>query len=160
MIFPTTFILALFLTGTQIARAVPQPCGNFIEPESSTLDGQYNLVVPAPVQTTFKAVYNPIYDIATDSLDIVACSELATRYPTFGNVPLFPHIGGAPNTTYNSPNCGAIWKLTNTANNRSIFFTGIDDSSGFDLSLTTFVGMGGTTATGSIEVEATIVFHV
>jgi hypothetical protein len=158
MIFPTTFILALFLT--QIARAVPQPCGDFISPESSTPDGQYNLVVPAPVQATFKAVYNNIYDNPNETLNDVACSELVTKYPTFGKVPLFPNIGGAPNTTFNSKNCGAIWKLTNTAKKVSIHFVGIDDSSGFDLSLEAFVELGGKTAQGSVEIEAEIVAHL
>jgi hypothetical protein len=37
-------------------RAVPQPCGDFISPESSTSDGQHNLVVPAPVQATYKVI--------------------------------------------------------------------------------------------------------
>ena len=158
MIFPATFILALFFA--QIARSVPQPCSDFIPPKSSTPGVQNNLAVPAPVRATFKAVYNQIYDNPSESVNDVACSELVTRYPTFGKVPLFPTIGGAPNTTYNSPNCGAIWRIINPANGVTIYFTGIDDSSGFDLSLESFVKIGGSTATGSVEVEADIVLHI
>ena len=155
MIFPTTFILTLFFA--QIARSVPRTCGDSISPKFSTSDGQYNLAVPAPVRATFKAVYNQVYDNPSESLNNVACSELVTTYPTFGKVPLFPNIGGAPNTTFNSPNCGAFWRITNLANGATIYFTGIDSSSGFDLSLEAFVSIGGSTATGSVEVEAEIV---
>jgi hypothetical protein len=158
MIFPITFILTLFFA--HIARSVPQPCGDSILPKSSTPDGQYNLAVPAPVRASYKAVYNQIYDNPSESVNDVACSELVTRYPTFGKVPLFPTIGGAPNTTYNSPNCGAIWRIINPNNNATIYFTGIDSSSGFDLSLESFVKIGGSTVTGSVEVEAEIVLHI
>jgi Cerato-platanin len=158
MIFPTTFILTLFFA--QIARSVPQACGDSIPPKSSTRDGQYNLAVPAPVRATFKAVYNPIYDNPSESVNNVACSELVTRYPTFGDVPLFPTIGGAINTTYNSPNCGAVWRIINPASGVTIYFLGIDDSSSLDLSLESFVKIGGSTATGSVEVEADIVWHI
>ena len=159
MIFPTTVILAVFLT--QIARAVPQPCGDFISSGSSTLNGWYNLVVPAHVENMFEAVYNPVYDNSSQTLNNVACSKLASTYPEFGDIPLFPNIGGAPNTTYNSKNCGAIWKLTNAANSDLlIFFIGIDDSSSFDLSLEAFKAIGGNTGEGSVKIEAEIVGHV
>ena len=155
MIFPATFILALFFA--QIARSVPQPCSDFILPKSSTPGVQYNLAVPAPVRATLPAVYNQAYDNPSETLYNVACSELVTIYPTFGRVPLFPNIGGAPNTTFNSRNCGAIWKITNKATGVWIHFMGIDSSRGFDLSLKAFVEIGGSTATGCVEVEAEIV---
>ena len=144
MIFPITFILTLFLT--QIARAVGH------DPFFRRL-----LLILVHVQATFKATYNPIYDSADETLNDVACSQLFATYMMFGMVPLFPFIGGAPNTTYNSPNCGAIWKVTNPENGAAIYFTGIDYSSGFDLSLETFVVIGGSTEKGSVEVEAEIV---
>jgi Cerato-platanin len=150
MIFPTTFILTLFLT--QIARA-DVAVGH--DPFFRCL-----LLILVRVQATYKAVYNPVYDNATETLNDVACSELVTTFPMFGMVPFFPLIGGAPNTTYNSPNCGAIWKITNPANSAAIYFIGIDYSIGFDLSLETFLGIGGSTETGSVEVEAEIVAHL
>lgn len=154
MIFPTTFIVTLFLT--QIARAVPQGCGYPISP--STPEGQFHFDDPVVYYT---AVYNPVYDNSSQSLNDVACSELASIYPEFGEVPLFPNIGGAPNTTYNSENCGAIWKITNFENNDlSIYFISIDDAENFDLSLEAFKAVGGDTDTGSLKIEAEIVGHI
>ena len=151
MILLTTLIATLFLT--QIARAVPQACRYPISPE-----GQFHFEDPVEYYT---AVYNPVYDNSSQTLDDVACSELASIYPEFGDVPLFPNIGGAPNTTYNSTNCGAIWKITNFEDNDlSIYFISIDDASDFDLSLEAFKAVGGDTATGSLKIEAEIVGHI
>jgi len=132
MIFPTTFILSFFLT--QIARAAPQ----------TTFTGE--------------AVFNNIYDKPYESLDDVACSELASKYPTFEDIPYFPYIGGAPYTTYNSGNCGAIWKIK--ANDKWIHFVGIDDAGGFDLSWAAFEKLGGDAGIGHVDVEAEIVGYI
>jgi hypothetical protein len=155
MIFPTTFIVALFLA--HIARAAPQACHDPITYESSsTLDGQYNLAGPGPVIPTYKAFYNSVYDNGNNPLTLVACSTL--KFPHFKNVPLFPNIGAAPNTTFGSKKCGAIWKITNKANKESIHFTAIDDATaGFVLSLEAYEKLGGKLATGHVDVEAQIV---
>ncbi|KAF9484938.1 elicting plant response protein [Pholiota conissans] len=79
--------------------------------------------------------YDTIYDNASKSLAVVACSDgsngLLTRgFTTFGSLPSFPNIGGAPAVTgWNSPACGSCWKLTfknAQGASRSIFVTAID----------------------------------
>lgn len=112
------------------------------------------------MQTTFigEAVYNNIYDKSYESVNDVACSELASKYPKFGDIPDFPYIGGAPYTTYGSADCGAIWKIT--ANGEWIYFVGVDASSGFDLSWEAFEELGGNAGIGHVDVEARIVGHI
>ncbi|KAJ7284918.1 immunomodulatory protein [Mycena rebaudengoi] len=64
--------------------------------------------------------YDEHYDVASNSLDIVACSDgthgLETLgYTTFGSLPNFPFIGAASAIAgWNSPQCGTCWKLTYT----------------------------------------------
>lgn len=64
--------------------------------------------------------YDTAYDNPTGSLSTVACSDgsngmLTRGFTTFGSLPKFPHIGGAPSITgWNSPNCGTCWNLTYT----------------------------------------------
>ena len=64
--------------------------------------------------------YDPTYDNSGQSLATVACSDgsngLLTRgFTTFGSLPRFPHIGGAPAVTgWNSLACGTCWELTYT----------------------------------------------
>jgi Cerato-platanin len=84
------------------------------------------------VQEQYLAVYNYIYDNPSRSLKGLACANLITIYPKLVNVPGFPFIGGAPNTSHGSPNCGACWKVTNVENNMSIHFTSIDDTDSDD----------------------------
>ncbi|KAF5324570.1 hypothetical protein D9611_004157 [Ephemerocybe angulata] len=70
--------------------------------------------------------YDPVYDNSGQSLSTVACSDgsngLLTRgFSTFGSLPRFPRIGGAPAVTgWNSPACGTCWELayTNSAGTR------------------------------------------
>jgi len=151
MIYLTTFILALSVT--QIARALPQGCRDPVLPDSSAPDGQF-VVGPGPVIPTYKVVYNPVYDNPHQTLNDVACSELSSQFSQFHDIPTFPAIGGAPNTTFNSPNCGACWKVTNKANGKSTHFVGIDASSGFDFSEETFTKLGGSIGAGSFEATA------
>ena len=158
MIFPTTFILTLFLA--PIARAVPQPCYDSISPGSSAPNGQHNLVGPGPVIPAYKAVYNPIYDTPTESLDDVACSNLHKKYPEFIDIPFFPFIGGAFNTSFDSTHCGAIWNISNTITGKHIRFVSIDSSSAFDLSEHAFLAVGGNLSAGSVEVHAKIVGYI
>lgn len=64
--------------------------------------------------------FDPVYDNKNQSLATVACSNgsnglLTKGFTTFGSLPKFPFIGGAPAITgFNSPNCGTCWKLTFT----------------------------------------------
>jgi len=157
MIFPTTLILALFLA--PIAQAVPQPCHDSVFPGSTPV-GQYSLGGPQPLVATYKAVYNPIYDNPTDSLNGVACSNIEPHYPEFHDIPFFPFVGGGINTTYNSQNCGAIWRIRNFVTGQHIHFVSIDSSSSFDLSEHAFLALGGQISAGSVIVDATLVGHI
>lgn len=63
--------------------------------------------------------YDEAYDSASGSLSDTSCSDgsngLAKQYPTYGDLPKFPYIGGASAiNSWNSPNCGTCWKLTYT----------------------------------------------
>jgi hypothetical protein len=66
----------------------------------------------------------------------------------FQNIPFFDAIGGVYpfNLTKNSSDCGAIWNLTNIANNRSTNIITIDhmvDRFEFGLSSTAFIALSG-----------------
>ena len=62
--------------------------------------------------------FDPTYDNKAGSLDTVACSNGSNGvenlgFKTFGDLPNFPNIGGAPAITgFNSVNCGTCWNLT------------------------------------------------
>jgi hypothetical protein len=62
--------------------------------------------------------WDATYGNPSTSLTEVACSDgtngLITRgFTTFGSLPNFPNIGGAPAVAgFNSPNCGTCWKVT------------------------------------------------
>ncbi|KAJ7475789.1 immunomodulatory protein [Mycena latifolia] len=66
------------------------------------------------------AAYDQTYDVASNSLNIVACSDgpngLETRgFTTFGSLPKFPFIGAVGAVEgWNSVNCGTCWQLTYT----------------------------------------------
>jgi hypothetical protein len=158
MIYLTTFILALFLT--QIARALPQACGDSIFTESSTLDPYgdelYGFTIPSPLRAT----YDNTYDYPRGSLNSVACSNgdngLAARFPTFVDLPTFPYIGGAFDIVWNSPNCGGCWKITNKAIHISIYITAIDTAgAGFNIGEVAFKTLNnGQLGEGVLEVVA------
>ncbi|KAI0697243.1 Cerato-platanin [Cytidiella melzeri] len=83
--------------------------------------------------------WDTIYDNSGDSLNNVACSDgangLITKgYTTFGSLPTFPRIGGAPAVgAWNSAACGTCWQLTYNGN--SINVLAIDTGGeGFNLS--------------------------
>ncbi|KDR81919.1 hypothetical protein GALMADRAFT_240231 [Galerina marginata CBS 339.88] len=71
-----------------------------------------------PAALAINVSFDTTYDNSGQSLATVACSDgshgLLTRgFTTFGSLPKFPHIGGAPAVTgFNSPNCGTCWQLT------------------------------------------------
>ncbi|EJC99995.1 cerato-platanin-like protein [Fomitiporia mediterranea MF3/22] len=86
-----------------------------------------------------KATYDQTYDNASGSMNGVACSNgangLASRFPTFGDLPTFPNVGGAHAVTgWNSTKCGSCWKLTYQGT--SITLTAIDTAGvGFNIAL-------------------------
>ena len=158
MIYLTALILTLFLT--QITFALPQACGEPIFSESPTPelygDAQYNLPAPTPLRTW----YDNEFDQGHRSLNGVACSNgeygLVSRFPTFRDLPSFPFIGGAFDVTWNSPNCGGCWKITNRANNESIHITAIDTAEdGFRIAEVAFKKLsGGHVGSGVLDVVA------
>jgi len=85
--------------------------------------------------------YDPGYDVATRSLDDVACSNgangLITRfgYLTQGQIPTFPKIGGASTIAgWNSPNCGQCYSLTYVPTGVTIFILAVDSAgAGFNI---------------------------
>ena len=117
---------------------------------------QPNLPTPSPLRAT----YDPTFDNSTGSMDGVACSNgangLETTFPTFGDVPSFPFIGGAYDIVWNSPNCGSCWNITNPETGLSIRMTAIDTSGvGFNLALEAFANLtNGDTSVGVINVIA------
>ncbi len=94
----------------------------------------------APSATTVRVSYDQTYDVKSNSLDIVACSNgpngLETKgYTTFGSLKNFPNIGGAQYIAgWNSASCGTCWQLK--YNGKTINVVAIDHAdSGFNLSL-------------------------
>ena len=81
---------------------------------------------------------------------------MVARFPTFGDVPTFPFIGGAFDVVWNSPNCGGCWTLTNPATSVSINFTAVDAAGvGFNIAQEAFVRLnGGEIGQGVIDVVA------
>ncbi|KAL1947200.1 hypothetical protein VTO73DRAFT_14161 [Trametes versicolor] len=76
------------------------------------------VAVPAVLGATTSVSFDPVFDNAANSLDIVACSDgtnglLTKGFTTFGSLPSFPNIGGAPAVGgFNSAACGTCWQLT------------------------------------------------
>jgi len=135
---PITFVLALLLT--HVAHALPHV-------ESTTR------------ATTVRATFDTAYDSAGGSLNGVACSDgangLVSRFPTFGNIPSFPYIGGAPGVKWNSPDCGGCWQLTNAATGAWIRMTAVDGTATFNLATVAFEALnGGQIGQGVLDVVA------
>jgi hypothetical protein len=90
----------------------------------------------------FTASYDTGYDDPKRSLSTVSCSDgpngLLTRgFTTFGSLPKYPFVGGAPAVTgWNSPGCGTCWTLTYTnakGTAKSINLLAIDSSSNYNM---------------------------
>ncbi|KAF8206508.1 immunomodulatory protein [Mycena galopus ATCC 62051] len=83
-------------------------------------------------QTTSTVAFDETYDNASESLDVVACSDgvngLETKgFTTFGSLPKFPFIGAAGAVAgFNSPNCGTCWQLTYAGTGNTINVLAID----------------------------------
>ena len=136
-------------TGSCPPTTTPYPTKPHSKPSSPN--------APAP---TLRATFDTTYDNKNGSLNSVACSNgangLVARFPTFGDVPTFPFIGGAFDVVWNSPNCGGCWSLTNPATSVSINFTAVDAAGvGFNIAQEAFVRLnGGEIGQGVIDVVA------
>jgi len=144
MIFSTiTFILALLVA--HLAHALPHADHN-------------------TRATTVRATFDGTYDNQSGSLNSVACSNgehgLVDKFPTFGDIPTFPYIGGAPGVVWNSPNCGGCWKLKNPATGAWIVMTAIDSAATFNLAKVAFETLnGGKIGQGTLDVVVRQVPH-
>ena len=92
--------------------------------------------------SAFTAGFDTVYDDPSRSLSSVACSDgfngLLTRgFTTFGSLPKYPHIGGAPAVTgWNSTGCGTCWNLTYTnaeGTAKSINLLAMDSSANYNM---------------------------
>ncbi|CAL1716482.1 unnamed protein product [Somion occarium] len=119
-------------------------------------------VVPAALAATVSVSYDQVYDQSSNSLATVACSDgsnglLTKGFTTFGSLPSFPNIGGAPAVGgWNSPACGTCWRLA--FNGTSINVLAIDTgAAGFNIALTAFNKLtnGQGIAIGRINANAT-----
>ncbi|CAI7642141.1 unnamed protein product [Penicillium manginii] len=102
-----TAITVALMASLHLAGAAPAP-----QPEAAA-EAEANLFTRA---TSVSVSYDPKFDVAGSSLNTVSCSDgvngLVSRYPTFGSLPTFPRIGGAPTIAgWNSPNCGNCYSL-------------------------------------------------
>lgn len=92
----------------------------------------------SPRAQTASVSYDPKYDAAGSSLTSVACSNgenglITAGFDTFGSLPSFPRIGGAPTISgWNSPNCGKCYELHYQDANvdKSIYVIAVDAAPG------------------------------
>lgn len=83
--------------------------------------------------------FDQTFDNAAGSLNTVSCSNGPNGlenlgFTTFGSLPNFPFIGGAPAVTgFGSAACGTCWALT--FNGKTINVLAIDHSTSFNIAL-------------------------
>jgi Cerato-platanin len=140
------------------------PPSSYTSYYSSTPSPSYPSSKPKPntpsSPTPLRATYDITYDNKSGSMNGVACSNgangLAARFPTFGDVPSFPFIGGAFDVVWNSPNCGSCWSLTNPSTGVTINMTAIDAAgAGFNIAKEAFETLtGGQSGQGVVDVVA------
>ncbi|OSD02108.1 Cerato-platanin [Trametes coccinea BRFM310] len=122
------------------------------------------VAVPAALcaPSTVSVSWDDVYDNASGSLTTVACSDgdngmITKGFTTFGSLPTFPNIGGAPSITgWNSDQCGTCWALT--ANNVTLHVLAIDTGGkGFNIALSAMDKLTNGTArqVGRINATAT-----
>jgi hypothetical protein len=100
MIYFIAFILALLLS--HIACATPT-CDDVFSPDDAIMyaeaqQGQHTLhkppvTKPSPV-IPYDVTWAPMYGDKNYNTKNVTCSNLAHKYPYFGDLPHFPYIGG------------------------------------------------------------------
>jgi len=138
LIYAITFVLALL--STRVVHAMPQAA--------------------TPTPSPLRATYDTTFENPTGCLNNVACSDgpngLVSRFPTFGDIPNFPFIGGAFDVVWNSPNCGGCWNITNPTTGVSIQITAIDTAgAGFNIAQEAFEKLnGGQIGQGVVDVVA------
>ncbi|KAL0070427.1 hypothetical protein AAF712_002258 [Marasmius tenuissimus] len=131
---------------------------------------KFSSVVVSAILTLVPAIgavqlqYDPAYDNAGQSMNTVACSDgqngLASRFPNFGSVPGFPHIGAVDVVEgWNSLNCGACFRVTytNQGTTRSINVVAIDHAgTGFNVAQRAMDELTGgqAVALGRIDVQS------
>lgn len=101
-----------------------------------------SLATPASPQQ-IPVWYDTLYDQADTPLSSVACSGVLINdsYNTFGDLPGYPLIGGAPQIdSWDSPSCGSCWQFIYSGPNneiKSFFFTVINTGGqgGYTISL-------------------------
>ncbi|KAI0730168.1 Cerato-platanin [Fomitopsis betulina] len=91
----------------------------------------------ALAQTTVSVSYDQIYDLSTESVDYVACSEdlIAVDETIFDEIPGYPYIGGADVVTgFDASMCQSCWQLTYGNNTVNVYI--IDSAGdGFNIAL-------------------------
>ncbi|KAL3439390.1 Cerato-platanin-domain-containing protein [Aspergillus tetrazonus] len=106
---------------------------------AAALAAPSNPLVARQTSGTSTLSYDTKYDVADTSLTTVACSDgdyglITEGYTTFGSLPTFARIGGAPTIPgWNSPNCGSCYQITYTSatgQTNSIIMTAIDTAPG------------------------------
>nr|ABZ03963.1 cerato-platanin-like protein [Moniliophthora perniciosa] len=108
--------------------------------------------------------FDNTYDNASGSMNTVACSTgangLSQRFPTFGSVPTFPHIGASSDIGgFNSPACGNCYTISFTFQGvtRSINLVAIDHAgNGFNVAQAAMDELtnGNAVALGTIDVQS------
>ncbi|KAJ5569453.1 uncharacterized protein N7459_008883 [Penicillium hispanicum] len=139
--------LSCGLATLHVASAAPAP---------QTLPGTADAV-------SVSVSYDQKYDVSDSSLTTVSCSDgengLITKgYSTFGSLPSFPLIGGAPTVDgWNSPNCGKCYQLQYTGETvETINVTAIDAApGGFNIGLTAMNRLTNNQATQLGRITAT-----
>ncbi|KAF8577423.1 hypothetical protein K439DRAFT_1639749 [Ramaria rubella] len=106
---------------------------------------------------TEPVTFDNTYDNRAGSLNTVSCSNgpngLANRFPTFGDLPSFPNIGGKQGVVFGSSDCGSCWALT--FNGTTINVTAIDHAgAGFNIAKTAFSHLANTDV-GRINAQVT-----
>ncbi|KAF5319998.1 hypothetical protein D9611_011029 [Ephemerocybe angulata] len=118
-------------------------------------------VAQPPLSTTIN--FDDRYCNSDVALTTTACSTgsngLASRWPTFGNVPNFPLVGGGfPVEGFNSANCGSCWEITDPNTGRSVAITLVNVATpGFTLCTDTLLALTGfnrTNVPGVVPVTA------
>ncbi|EJC99991.1 eliciting plant response-like protein [Fomitiporia mediterranea MF3/22] len=109
-----------------------------------------------------RAGFDNTYDNAGGDMNTVSCSTgsngLEGRFPTFGDLPTFPNIGGSDSIAgFGSAECGSCWQLTFPDTGVSINVTAMDHAAdGFNLSqeaLDTLTN-GNAVQDGAVQVDA------